>query len=66
MGVLSLVFVLLCIILCPFLFSNHLDEEERAGCLDLSIFLLSCDCKCSVILPYGAGGGSAACGFGIS
>ena len=27
-----LVFVLLCITLCPFQFCNHLDEEDRAGC----------------------------------
>ena len=29
--------------LCPFEFCNHLDEEERAGCFALIIFLMSCD-----------------------
>ena len=32
----------------------HLDVEERAGCLTLIVFLMSCDCKCSVALPSGA------------
>ena len=56
-----LVFVMLCITLCPFLFCNHPDEEERAGCFDLMIFLMSCDCKCSVALPHGVVGWSAVC-----
>ena len=28
-------FVLLCITLCPFYFSNHLEEEEKSGCFVL-------------------------------
>ena len=30
-----LVFVLVCITLCPLLFRNHLDEEETVGFLTL-------------------------------
>ena len=41
-GVLCLVFVLLCITLCFVLvFCNHLDEEERAGRFALIVFLMS-------------------------
>ena len=32
-----LVSVLVCITLCPFQFCNHLDEEERAGCVAFCI-----------------------------
>ena len=32
-GVSVLVFVLLCIILCPLYICNHLEEEEKACCL---------------------------------
>ena len=38
-----LVFVLLCITLYPYEFCNHLDEEERAGCFALFVFLMSND-----------------------
>ena len=37
------VFVLLCIALCPFYFCNHLEEEEKASCFAgvvLQMFLL--------------------------
>ena len=47
-------------------FSNHLDEEERAGCFALIVFWMSCYCKCSVPLPHGAVGWSAVCDCGIS
>ena len=40
-------------------FCNHLDGKERAGCFTLIVFLMSCDCKCSVALPRGAVGWSA-------
>ena len=33
-----LVFVLLCITLCPFKFCNHIDEEKRAGFFALIVF----------------------------
>ena len=49
-----------------FWFSNHLDGEERAGCFTLTIFLMSCDSRCSVALPDGAVGWSAVCDCGIS
>ena len=32
------VFLLLCITLCPFLFCNHLEEEEKAGCFAIIVF----------------------------
>ena len=37
-------------------FFKHLDEEERAGCLTLFVFLKSCEVLCSVALPHGAMG----------
>ena len=40
--VLCLVLVLLCITYCPFKFCNHLDEEDRAGCFTVIVFLMSC------------------------
>ena len=51
-----LVFVLLCIYLCSFYFCLHLDEEENDSCFALIVFLVSCDCKCSVPLPHDAVG----------
>ena len=36
-----LVFVLVCITLCPFQYYNHLDEEERAGCFAFIVFWMS-------------------------
>ena len=61
-----LVFVLVCITLCPFQFCNHLDEEERAACLGFIVFRMSCCCKCSVTLPYSAVGCSVVCNCDIS
>ena len=43
---------LLCIALSPFLFCNHFDGEERAGCFTLLVFLVSCDCYFSVDFPH--------------
>ena len=40
--ILCLVFVLVCITLCPFEICNHLYEEERVGCSALLFFLMSC------------------------
>ena len=57
-----LFYVLLCITFGPFEFCNHLDGEERAGCLTVFDFLMSCDCCCSVALPRW----SAVCDPGIS
>ena len=48
-----IVFVLLCITLCPFQFCNHLEEERRAGCFAFIVLRMSCYCKCSVTLPHG-------------
>ena len=60
------VFDLLCITLCPFLFCNHLGEEEKAGCLAFMVLQMSFYCKCSVALPYDSMGWSAVCDYGIS
>ena len=51
-----LVFVLFGISLCSFYFCLHLDEEENDSCFALIVFLMSCDCKCSVALPPDAVG----------
>ena len=40
-------------------------REERAGCFILIVYLLSCDCKCSVSLSHGVVGWSAVCDCGI-
>ena len=60
------VFVLLRISLCPFLFYNHLEEDERAGCFAFIVLRMSFYCKCSVNLPHSAVGWSAVCDCGIS
>ena len=51
-----LVFVLLCITLCPFKFCNHLEEEEKAGCFAIVFLQMFCYYKCSVALPHSAMG----------
>ena len=33
-------FFLVCLLFCPILFCNHLDEEERAGCFAVNVLLL--------------------------
>ena len=43
--------------LCPFLFCDHLDGEERADCFAKIVFLVSRDC--SVAIPLSAIGLSA-------
>ena len=55
-----------CFVIKYFVFCNHLDGEEKAGCFTLSVFLVSCDSKCSVALPHGVMGYSAVCDCGIS
>ena len=52
--------------LVSFLVFNHLDEEERVGCIALIVFLVLCCCYCSVALPHGAMGLSAICDCVIS
>ena len=47
-------------------FFNRLDEEDRADCFALIVFLMSCDCWCSVALPHGVVGWSAVRDCGIS
>ena len=41
-----------------FLFLLTFDEEENDSCFALIVFLVSCDCKCSVPLPHDAVGRS--------
>ena len=62
--VLCLIHFVLYIALCPFQFYNYLNGEEKAGCVALFVFLVSCDG--SVALPHGAVGWSAVCDCGIS
>ena len=45
------VFVLLCIVLSPFYFCNHLEEEEKAGCFATIVSQMYCYYKCSVAIP---------------
>ena len=61
-----LVFILVCMTLCSFLFCNYLEQEERAGCFAFIVFRMSCYCKCPVALPRGVVGWSAVCDFDIS
>ena len=56
------VFVLVCIALCPFSCSNHLEEEDYV----FIVSPMSCHFICSVALPRGAMGWSAVCDSGIS
>ena len=49
-----LVFVLLCITLRPFLFCNHLEEEEKADCFTIIVLQMYCYYKSSVALLHGA------------
>ena len=49
---------------CQFQFCNHLNGEERGGCVSKFVFLLSRDC--CVALPCGTMGLSAVCECGIS
>ena len=52
-----------CFLFCyAILFGNHLDGEERTGCFTLIVFLVFCDCYCSVPIPRGAVGWSSVCG----
>ena len=61
-----LVFLLLCITLCPFYFCNHLEEEEKAECFAIILLQMYYYYKCSVALPHGVMGWSAVCDCGIS
>ena len=56
-------YVFLCVTLCPFLFCNHLEWEDRDGCFAKFVFLVSPDC--CVALPCGATDLSAVCDCGI-
>ena len=62
MGVLCLVF---CFVI-QYLVLLSLDEEERAVCFILIVFLVPCDCKCFVTLPRDTVGWPAVCNCGIS
>ena len=61
-----LVFVLVCITLCPFKFCNHIDEKERAGCFAFVVLWMSCYCKCPIALSHGVVGWSVVSECGIS
>ena len=57
----GLFLVLLCNTLCPFLFCNNLDGEERADYCALIVFLVSCGFWCSVVLAHDDVGWSLVC-----
>ena len=59
---------LLCNTLCPFLLCSHPDGDERAAAVSftLIVFLITCDCYCSIAFPHGAVGWSAVHDCGIS
>ena len=59
------VYVLLCI-LCLFKFCNHLEKEEKAGCLVIIVLQMHCYYKFSVTFAAGAVGWPAVCDCGIS
>ena len=61
-----IVFILLCITLCPFQFCNHLDEEDKTSCFAIFVLQMSCYSRCSVALPHGVVGWSAVCECSIS
>ena len=65
-GVLCLSLFLFCITLCPFYHCNHLEEEEKAGCLAFIVLQMYCNYKCSVALSHGVVCWSVACDCGIS
>ena len=44
----------------------NLEGEEKAGCFAFIALHMFCYFKCSVALPHGAVGWSAACDYGIS
>ena len=48
------------------LFCNHLEEEEKAGCLAIVVVQMYCYYKCSPALPHSAVGWSAVCDCGNS
>ena len=60
------VFIFLCTTIIPFLFCNHLEEEEKAGCFAFIVLKMYCYYKCSVAFPHSAVGWSAVCNCGIS
>ena len=45
--------------------TDRLWDVSKAGCFNLIVFLVFCDCQCSVTLPSGALGWSAVCDCGI-
>ena len=51
---------------CHVLVLHHLEKEERDGCIAVIIFLMFCDCKCSVTLYLDAVGWSAVCECGFA
>ena len=46
--------------------ANHLEEDERAGCLGSIVLWVCCYCKCSMTLSHGAVGWSTVFVCGIS
>ena len=65
-GVLCFFFTLLCITLCIFELCNHLEEEEKAGCVAIIVLQMCCCNSRFVTLPHGAVCWSAVCDCCIS
>ena len=61
-----LVFVLLYVTLCLFLYCNHLEKDEKASCFAIFALQMLCYYKCSVALLHGAMGWSTVCDRDIS
>ena len=53
--------------MCPFLFlfCNHLEEDEKAGCFASIVYQMYCYYECAMALPRGAVDWSAVCDCGI-
>ena len=47
-------------------FAIILMGKREAGCFNLFVFLMPCDCYCPVALPRGTLGWSAVCDCGIT
>ena len=61
-----MVLYLVLVLLCPFLFCNHHDGKEKAGCFISIVILVFCHCKCSMAFFHGAVGCSVVYDCGVS
>ena len=66
MGVLCLSLFCYALLCVHFIFCNHLEEEEKAGCFAIVVLQMYCYYKWYVALPHGAVAWFALCDCGIS